>query len=212
MNIALKFKIKTKMAASMEKLRNDVQTLIVEKEEIEKEIKEFSEVLKSQKDVGMKSPLVDEEGYPRNDIDVYTVRTARQQIICLQNDHKAKMKDIENALHALHSAQRDQPAKTIEPIKMAETTLVPFAKIDLVSAGSPAEQGDFKVGDEVVSFGSVHKDNFKNIQAIGSIVQNSQGKPIRVVVLRNSKKTVLSLTPKKWSGRGLLGCNIVPMR
>ena len=36
--------------------------------------------------VGMDEPLVDSEGYPRNDIDVYRVRHARHRIICkLQN-------------------------------------------------------------------------------------------------------------------------------
>lgn len=32
--------------------------------------------------VGMHGRLVDSEGYPRADIDVYAVRTARHRIIC----------------------------------------------------------------------------------------------------------------------------------
>ena len=35
-----------------------------------------------QKSVGMDGPLVDTEGYPRSDIDIYSVRHARHQIIC----------------------------------------------------------------------------------------------------------------------------------
>lgn len=35
-----------------------------------------------QSGVGMTGPLIDEEGYPRNDIDVYSVRTTRHEIIC----------------------------------------------------------------------------------------------------------------------------------
>ncbi len=34
-----------------------------------------------QADVGMTGPLVDAEGFPRSDIDVYAVRTARNRII-----------------------------------------------------------------------------------------------------------------------------------
>ena len=30
----------------------------------------------------MDGPLVDREGYPRSDIDVYAVRTARHKILC----------------------------------------------------------------------------------------------------------------------------------
>ena len=35
-----------------------------------------------QKGVGIDGPLVDEEGYPRADIDVYAVRHARHRIAC----------------------------------------------------------------------------------------------------------------------------------
>ena len=45
---------------------------IQDKENLEKDIVALSEVLKSQ-GVGMDEPLVDDEGYPRADIDVYQV-------------------------------------------------------------------------------------------------------------------------------------------
>lgn len=35
-----------------------------------------------QKGVGMKGPLVDAEGYPRADIDIFSVRHARHRIAC----------------------------------------------------------------------------------------------------------------------------------
>lgn len=35
-----------------------------------------------QKGVGMNEPLVDCEGYPRSDVDLYQVRTARHNIVC----------------------------------------------------------------------------------------------------------------------------------
>lgn len=38
--------------------------------------------LRFQNRVGMDEPLVDSDGYPRNDIDVYRVRHARHKIIC----------------------------------------------------------------------------------------------------------------------------------
>ena len=34
--------------------------------------------------VGLRDPLVDEEGYPRSDVDLYTVRGLRHQHACLQ--------------------------------------------------------------------------------------------------------------------------------
>ena len=79
----------------------------------------------------MTDELVDAAGFPRNDIDVYQVRHARNKIICrfyfssfmqlseflikncnfiftfslilgLQNDHKAIMLKVEEGLHKLH--------------------------------------------------------------------------------------------------------------
>lgn len=35
-----------------------------------------------QKSIGMDGPLIDSEGFPRADIDIYSVRHARQKIIC----------------------------------------------------------------------------------------------------------------------------------
>lgn len=33
----------------------------------------------------------------------------------------------------------------------------------------------------------------------------------QITVSRNEQSISLSLTPRQWSGRGLLGCNIVPV-
>ncbi len=46
----------------------------------------------------MRESLVDDDGYPRNDIDVYQVRHARHQINTLQNDLKSLLKEIEKGL------------------------------------------------------------------------------------------------------------------
>lgn len=48
--------------------------------------------------IGMREALVDSDGFPRNDIDVYQVRHARHQINTLQNDLKSLLKEIEKGL------------------------------------------------------------------------------------------------------------------
>jgi Nas2 N_terminal domain len=45
-------------------------------------IEKLTETLFQQGNVGMNGPLLDSEGFPRNDIDVYSVRHARHRIIC----------------------------------------------------------------------------------------------------------------------------------
>ncbi|MPC58817.1 26S proteasome non-ATPase regulatory subunit 9 [Portunus trituberculatus] len=53
--------------------------LVQEKEKVEQTLKELWDVLKSN-NVGLSESLIDSEGYPRSDIDVYQVRHARHQI------------------------------------------------------------------------------------------------------------------------------------
>lgn len=51
--------------------------------------------------MGVDTPLVDQDGYPRGDIDVYRARTLRGRLKTIQTDHKAIMKDIEKGLARL---------------------------------------------------------------------------------------------------------------
>ncbi|XP_022086107.1 26S proteasome non-ATPase regulatory subunit 9-like [Acanthaster planci] len=201
------------MAASR---RQKVQELMDEKDSIEKEIKELFEVLESQGNVGMHGPLIDPEGYPRSDIDVYSVRTARHRIICLQNDHKALMVQIESSLHDLHAFERQQREQggslPTNGAGSAAAALVPFARIDLVTEGSPAANAGLLVGDEIIEFGHVNTSNFKSMQDVAAVVQQNEGKLLTIVMLREGQGVQLSLKPQTWSGRGLLGCNIVPIK
>jgi 26S proteasome non-ATPase regulatory subunit 9 len=48
--------------------------------------------------MGVDTPLVDTDGYPRADIDVYRARTLRGRLKVIQTDHKALMKEIEKGL------------------------------------------------------------------------------------------------------------------
>ncbi|KAM9446636.1 26S proteasome non-ATPase regulatory subunit 9 [Clarias gariepinus] len=194
----------------------EVQRLIKRKDEIEEQIKAYYEVLEDQGDVGMSAPLVDVEGYPRADVDLFQIRTARHSISCLQNDHKAIMVEIEEALHNLHAQERakreqDQAEAQTERMEQDVPLPSPFARVDAVTSGSPAYQAGLCVGDEIIEFGSVNPSNFHSLQNIASVVQHSEGKSVSIAVIRNGRKARLSLTPQRWSGRGLLGCNIVPL-
>lgn len=96
----------------------------------------------------MSEDLIDCEGFPRNDIDVHQIRHARHQIICMQNDLKAILKEIEKGLHAVH-AEAAENVSTEASTKMLnmhidqspinESPLRPIVRVNLVSHGSPAE-------------------------------------------------------------------------
>ncbi|XP_037536305.1 26S proteasome non-ATPase regulatory subunit 9 isoform X1 [Nematolebias whitei] len=195
---------------------DDVKNLVKKKDEIEEQIQAYYDVLEDQ-GVGVEGPLVDDEGYPRADVNLYQIRAARHNISCLQNDHKAIMAEIEEALHKLHArekAKQEQDATEAQEEAMEQQVTLPppFARVDAVTEGSPASGAGLRVGDEVIEFGSVNTGNFQNLQNIASVVQHSEGKPLRVGVIRAGQKVQMNLTPQRWSGRGLLGCNIVPVQ
>ncbi|XP_008837564.1 26S proteasome non-ATPase regulatory subunit 9 [Nannospalax galili] len=202
---------------------SDIQELMRRKEEIEAQIKVNYDVLESQKGVGMNEPLVDYEGYPRADVDLYQVRTARHNIICLQNDHKAVMKQVEEALHQLHARDKEKQARDMAEaheeavshrLSSTDSHNLPqaFAKVNSINPGSPASTAGLQVDDEIVEFGSVNTQNFQSLQNVGSVVQHSEGKPLNVTVIRRGEKYQLILVPTRWAGKGLLGCNIIPLQ
>ena len=47
----------------------------------------------------------------------------------------------------------------------------PFAKIELVSEGSPAADAGLEVGDLVIEFGTQNSENFKSLAEIGQLVK-----------------------------------------
>lgn len=193
-------------------VRNEMLALMRRKDEIEREIGSLYDILKSENNIGMKEPVVDSEGYPRSDVDVYLVRHTRHRIICLQNDHKALMKEIEAGLHLFHAQQREKNESNPDQGNGDTVMLSPFARVDRVESCSPAFNADLRVEDKIARFGSVVSSNFTDMSHIGSIVQHSIGKPIHVEVIRDDRMLNKTLVPSAWSGKGLLGCSIVPLK
>lgn len=195
----------------------------------------------------MTGPLVDAEGFPRNDIDIYQVRQARQTIICLQNDHKELMNQIQTMLNQYHAEiattdpelvnrasaldlkedERGSGGANITPLDTRVLVLV-----NLVSPNSPAEEAvsrktsyrninyirlnylcflqGLRVGDKIMRFGSINGNNFTHsLTQIGEVVRNMQNQNVQLKIKRDNQLLDLVLVPKTWSGRGLLGCNIV---
>lgn len=198
--------------------------------DIENQLKELEKVLEQEGNVGLTGPLVDNEGYPRADIDLYKVRLARQQINCLRNDYKQVMNRIEVELEKIYTSsssvktdERETRQGNGESGNNGVTTSVvrtrPFCLVTQVDPGSPAEEAGILVNDEIVQFGPyVHGTVAKNLSQIGELVKNSNNKLILLNVARaaadspNEKKYFkCKLVPKTWSGHGLLGCKIVPL-
>ncbi|KAG5670927.1 hypothetical protein PVAND_001156 [Polypedilum vanderplanki] len=200
-----------------EQQRKQVLKLIEEKEKIEKKIEEYGVVLKNN-NIGFHEPLVDEEGFPRNDIDVRSVRLARTQIICLQNDLKNLMKVIDEGLQKYFYDRKDVPEASSSklPPQMKKLSLNenmrPFLVINVVDPNSPGEMCGVQVNDLICSFGSINYTNFKDLSQIGELVKNCEKQQVKITVRRNGNYMDLILVPKLgWGGNGFLGFKVAAL-
>ena len=191
-------------------LRASLLRLNEQKQQLDARMATLSNVLTSQ-NVGMDDPLVDAEGYPRADIDVYSVRHARAQLRRLQNDHRALMADIEAGLTQLHARHREVGATAAAPAGGSATPPAAFLQVTGVTEGSPAAEAGLRSGDQLAALGSVHADNFCSLSDVAGVVQHSSGRPLAVTALRDGRRLTLQLTPRSWAGQGLLGCSLVPI-
>ncbi|TGO56390.1 hypothetical protein BCON_0078g00050 [Botryotinia convoluta] len=195
--------------------------LQAKKDNIEAEIKALSG-----HGVDMNTRLLTPDGFPRADLDVAQIRTTRSRIIYLKNDHKALMSVIEKHIHE-HFARLAENPNTEEPVvdEVQASRIVPsfdepapldipFAKVNSVAEGSPADDAGLKAGDTIRNFGYVNHANHDGLKRVGECVQGNEGREVMVKVSRDlgRQELQLSLTPRRnWGGRGLLGCHILPL-
>lgn len=111
------------------------RTLMSQKDNIEAELETHISILKAN-NVTMQTPLVDPEGFPRADIDIYAVRGARVRIIELRNDLKSVMDAIAKALEGIYDPALAVPSAQ----ESSSSALKPFARVEAVAPGSPAAE------------------------------------------------------------------------
>ena len=179
----------------------------------------------------MNTSLTSFDGYPRADIDVAQIRTTRARIIRLKNDHKPLMAQLEEAVHerfarttggrqpdASETPARNEPdtaphlPPSIRSTNVPSSVDAPFARVNSITPGSPAEQAGLKIGDRVIRFGSVNWTNHERLSRVAQMVQQNENRAINVKVLRDATPLELSLTPRRdWGSRSLLGCHLLPV-
>jgi len=147
----------------------------------------------SQHGVNMNTSLTTFDGFPRADLDVAQVRTTRARIIRLKNDYKALMAKLEDVVHQ-HFAAGKLPEGVANDItagtSRAQTSMngpphilgasstsalqPPFAKVNSVEPGSPADQAGLKAGDQVTKFGTVDYTNHERLGKVAQVVQQNE--------------------------------------
>ncbi|KAJ6276953.1 gtp-binding nuclear protein gsp1 ran [Bipolaris maydis] len=158
-----------------------LQELIAEKDRVEAELKALGQVLDSH-GVRMSTGLTTLDGFPRSDIDVAQIRTTRARIIWLKNDYKDLMSRIEKGLHEHHARlaeQANNPAAASQTQPEANappaTLEAPFAKVNSVVAGSPAETAGLRVGDTITKFGWIDWTNHERLSRVAEVVSQNEG-------------------------------------
>lgn len=152
--------------------REHARALMSQKENIEAELDAQFSILKVN-NVDMTTPLVDREGFPRADVDVYAIRHARRRINELRNDYKAVMNEIETALQAVYdpSTAGSLPAASEEVAQHTSLTdsaesLLAFARVDGVAPGSPAAEA-------VRRYEACFEDDFDRVLLTGTSTRRS---------------------------------------
>ena len=123
------------------------RALMARKDAIEAELETQGSILKAN-NTDMRQPLVDREGFPRDDLDVWAVRHARVRIIELRNDLAALMDEIAKTLETVYPrapppppAEKEAeggPSSSTSAAGGDSTDLLPFARVNGVAPGSPA--------------------------------------------------------------------------
>jgi 26S proteasome regulatory subunit N4 len=132
--------------------------------------------------VGVKGSLVDKDGFPRADVDVYRARTLRHRLAVISTDHKALMKDIESALRDLHASYHLPVYEELEKQRQKE---LGEAKV----AGSAQAIG---VGVEALSVSKAKADapvaGLLDCKAMATVDQILDGSPAQSAGLRDGDR------------------------
>ncbi|KAF7072685.1 hypothetical protein CFC21_077781 [Triticum aestivum] len=172
---------------------------------------------------GITGSLVDAEGFPRADIDIPAVLAQRRKLGELRNDHKDVTNKIEKNLEVLHSTRLTRNEQSIprssgisaplhgglsqnDPMEEDLVTRLPFAMIDDIADGSPAALDGLLLGDEIVKFGSVEAGGRLQERLVSEAL-TSEDNQVSLLIIRQGSPMNLTITPRKWHGRGLMGCH-----
>ena len=201
--------------------------LLAQREILEIEADAIGKELKSpgpngEPPAGLKDPLVDAEGFPRADVDIYRVKGQRKRLAEINTDYRKLMEEINvetKRVQSLRTAIReprpeadDTGAEEVDNKSSSAKSydnLGTIAIIDEILDGSPASEAGLKDGDVLLAFGPVTTlASADPMNAIPAVLKDSVGRPIKLVVRRVSEIQEKYLLPKTWGGRGLLGCHL----
>ena len=199
------------------------QELEIIKQDIEKQLNILFDLLNHKYNCDMNTSLITSDGYPRNDIDVVSIRLIRVRIIRLKNDYKLILELIDDKMsqefaqrqinYPIGQQQEDDIGGGGGSLsrRIIEYN-IPFARVAEVIDGGPAFKAGLKENDEILLFDhDIHASNNNRLRNL--VTRVKIGKSIPVEIKRNqNEKVSLNLIPSDdWDGQGLLGCRLLPI-
>ena len=166
---------------------------------------------------GVYKPLIDDEGFPLPDLDLFAIREARQQLIRTQNDHKNLMNKIEEEMSSYFKIQKENNQILLNNIDKKEykkneddydknlvqvfddddinneknrnfnKIKLPFATITAILGNSPAEESGLKEGDGIFDFGGIISTMSNPLEKIANLVRSNENKEIVILVIRKNQ-------------------------
>nr|CCC92331.1 putative proteasome 26S non-ATPase subunit 9 [Trypanosoma congolense IL3000] len=216
-------------------LRAELRELESKRYEVMKKIEEAMAFLDTTP-VGLRGSLVDSEGFPRDDCDLFAVRRARQTVNCGHNDLKSLETTIHEKLIQLHEECREEAEEQMrrDAMKNNKNNMKaagdggehaqlqkemadkkPFVRIVRVVSGSPAAEAGLTAEDLVVQYGDLDAEKVLagGYSEMTRVTSSHEGKMMRVWVRSASGEVrELFVVPQKWKGDGLLGCTFEPVQ
>ncbi|KAI3837014.1 hypothetical protein MKW98_005347 [Papaver atlanticum] len=148
-------------------LKAETMSLIDQRDAIESEMNSIIHRLSHPGGPRISGSLVNSEGFPWADFDIPVIRSQRQRLSELRNDHDKITDRITEDLRTLHSAKLS-PSKaaaskssvlpaSLHGILLKDapgdvtmgSTSIPFAIVDEIDDASPAAEDELQLGDNV---------------------------------------------------------------
>lgn len=187
-----------------ETVQEELRGLQKEKEEVLRKIEEAMAYLHTTP-AGLDKPLINPEGFPRADCDLYAVRESRRTVNCGRNELRRLQDLLMTKLGLLHALTKDvaaeqmahdkpviakhhrevQERREYEAAMNKVRLLPPMLLVGRVEPDSPAHYGGLRAGQLVLQFGELTAENLEReggLPAMGKAVEDAAGRGGVIVV------------------------------
>ncbi|TIB67036.1 hypothetical protein E3Q24_04268 [Wallemia mellicola] len=154
--------------------------LINKREDINNELNIIFSYFKDN-NIKKSTPLLDKEGFPRNDLDIVTITQYRQRLTVLQNDLERINQDIYKFLEQQPKTAASSDRK---PIKHS----TPWSIVKSIKPSSIADNAGLLKDDLIIQFGPFSHLTLDNFEKLPGFIQENRGNDVRVIILRDNQE------------------------